>query len=54
MITSQFPTDQWYGFFPDPTVADALLDRVVRQVHRISLTGESIPKIQALKRMRKE
>lgn len=54
LITSQYPTDQWHGFFPDPTVADAILDRVVHQSHRISLKGESMRKLQAKQRMRKE
>ena len=54
LITSQFPTDQWHGFFPDPTVADAILDRVVHQAHRIALKGESMRKLQAKQKMRKE
>lgn len=54
LITSQFPTDQWHGFFPDPTVADAILDRVVHQAHRITLKGESMRKLQAKQKMRKE
>lgn len=54
LITSQFPTDQWHGFFPDPTVADAILDRVVHQAHRIVLKGESMRKLQAKQRMKKE
>ena len=54
LITSQFPTDQWHGFFPDPTVADAILDRVVHQAHRMMLKGESMRKLQAKQRMRKE
>jgi DNA replication protein DnaC len=51
LITSQFPTDQWHGFFPDPTLADAILDRVVHQAHRITLKGESMRKLQARRRM---
>lgn len=51
LITSQYPTDQWHGFFPDPTVADAVLDRVVHQAHRVQLKGESMRKLQAKKRL---
>lgn len=51
LITSQYPTDQWHGFFPDPTIADAVLDRVVHQAHRIQLKGESMRKLQAKKRL---
>ena len=51
LITSQYPTDQWHGFFPDPTIADAVLDRVVHQAHCIQLKGESMRKLQGRKRM---
>ena len=51
LITSQFPTDQWHSFFPDPTLADAILDRVVHQAHRVSLKGESMRKLKAKKLM---
>lgn len=40
--------------FPDPTVADAILDRVVHQAHRIALKGESMRKLQARHKMRME
>lgn len=46
LITSQYPTDKWYGFFPDPTIADAVLDRVVHQAHRIIMKGESMRKLR--------
>lgn len=51
LITSQYPTEKWHGFFPDPTIADAVLDRVVHQAHRITLKGESMRKLQARKAM---
>ncbi|MGJ7524874.1 IS21-like element helper ATPase IstB [Variovorax sp. GB1P17] len=51
LITSQYPTDKWHSFFPDPTVADAVLDRVVHQAHRIQLKGESMRKLQGRKRL---
>ncbi|CAO3409391.1 IS21-like element helper ATPase IstB [Azospirillum largimobile] len=54
LITSQFPIDQWHGFFSDPTVADAILDRVIHQAHRIALRGESMRKLQGRKRMKPE
>lgn len=52
LITSQYPTDQWHGLFPDPTIADAILDRVVHQSHRLSLRGESMRKLNAKQKMR--
>ena len=51
LITTQYPTNQWHGFFPDPTLADAILDRVVHQSHRLSLKGESMRKTMARKKM---
>jgi DNA replication protein DnaC len=44
VITSQFPVDKWHGLIGDPTYADAILDRVVHNAHRIVLTGESLRK----------
>lgn len=46
IVTSQWPTEKWHGFFPDPTIADASLDRIVHQAHRIQLKGESMRKIR--------
>ena len=53
LITSQWPTEAWHGFFPNPTVADAILDRVVHASHRVSMGGESMRKKQARKRIAK-
>ncbi|KIE57704.1 transposase [Methylacidiphilum kamchatkense Kam1] len=44
MITSQVPLAQWHGLFADPTIADAVLDRVGHQAYRIELRGESLRK----------
>ncbi|MBQ0934572.1 ATP-binding protein, partial [Ideonella paludis] len=52
LITSQYPSDQWHAMFPDPTVADAILDRVVHQAHRLQLKGESMRKVQAKAKMK--
>lgn len=49
LITSQYPTEKWHAFFPDPTVADAVLDRIVHKAHRITLKGESMRKVMAKK-----
>jgi DNA replication protein DnaC len=46
LITSQYPTEKWHDFFPDPTIADAVLDRVVHQAHRIQMKGESMRKVR--------
>jgi DNA replication protein DnaC len=44
IITSQVPVDQWYEIVGCPTLADAILDRVVHNAHRIELKGESLRK----------
>jgi DNA replication protein DnaC len=47
LITSQLPVDQWHGYLADPTLADAILDRVVHASHRVELMGESMRKTKA-------
>jgi DNA replication protein DnaC len=47
VILSQLPTDQWYQSIGDSTLADAILDRLMHNAHRIKLKGESMRKIQA-------
>jgi DNA replication protein DnaC len=41
VITSQLPTDKWHDYLADPTVADAICDRVIHGAHRIALKGPS-------------
>jgi len=47
IITSQVPIGRWYEIVGDPTLAEAILDRVVHAAHRIELKGESLRKQQA-------
>lgn len=44
MITSQFPINKWHDYLAEPTLADAILDRVLENVERIELKGESLRK----------
>lgn len=44
LITSQLPVDHWHAWLNDPTVADAILDRLVHRAHRIALKGDSLRK----------
>jgi len=44
IITSQFPTTVWHENLGDPTLADAILDRVLHHAYRIELKGESLRK----------
>ena len=47
VITSQLPIDRWHEIIGDPTYADAVLDRLVHNAHRIELAGESLRRTQA-------
>lgn len=47
LIVTQIPIREWHGRIADPTVADAILDRLVHGSHRIELRGESMRKIRA-------
>jgi DNA replication protein DnaC len=38
------PLDRWYEIIANPTLADAILDRLVHNAYRIDLTGESMRK----------
>ena len=44
IITSQLPVDRWYEIVGNPTLADAILDRIVHNAYRIELSGESLRK----------
>lgn len=44
LITSQRPVTLWHELFDDPTVADAILDRLIHGAYRIELSGESMRK----------
>jgi len=48
VILSQLPTDQWYQLIGDNTLADAILDRVMHNAHRINLNGESMRKLNKI------
>jgi DNA replication protein DnaC len=44
LITSQLPVDQWHAYIDEPTLADAILDRLVHNSHRVALKGASMRK----------
>ncbi|MDA8199414.1 MAG: IS21-like element helper ATPase IstB [Thermaerobacter sp.] len=44
-IASQVPVDRWHDWFPDPTTADAVLDRIVHQAIQVPIRGESMRKV---------
>ena len=44
IVTSQLPVDRWYEIIGNPTIADAVLDRLLHNAYRIELAGESLRK----------
>ena len=44
LVTSQIPVGRWHELVGDPTIGDAILDRVVHRAHRIELKGPSLRK----------
>src|SRR5260221_10940950 len=44
IVTSQLPVDHWHEVIVDPTIADAVLDRLVHTAHRLALDGETLRK----------
>ena len=44
LITSQIPVDRWHELIGEPTLADAILDRVIHNAHRLQLRGDSLRK----------
>ncbi|UVK47100.1 IS21-like element helper ATPase IstB [Mesorhizobium sp. AR07] len=47
IVTSQIPVELWHDVIGDPTLGDAILDRLVHNAHRLQLTGESMRKQNA-------
>jgi len=44
IITSQVPVNKWYDIIGEQTIADAILDRIIHNAHRLELKGESLRK----------
>lgn len=44
VITSQLPVEHWHEYLGEPTLADAILDRILHSSHRLTLAGESMRK----------
>ncbi len=42
IISSQLPVNKWYDYFDEPTIADAIMDRIIPKAHRIELKGDSL------------
>ena len=46
IITSQLPIKEWYAYFKNPTLADAIMDRLIHNAYKINLKGESMRKVK--------
>ena len=46
IVTSQFAVEHWHELINDPTLADAILDRLVHHAYRLALTGDSMRKLK--------
>jgi DNA replication protein DnaC len=42
LITSQVPVSQWHDVIADPTLSDAILDRIIHNAHRVELKGDGL------------
>jgi DNA replication protein DnaC len=49
IVTSQLPVEAWHAAIGDPTLADAILDRVVHNAYNLASTGDSIRKHKGLR-----
>lgn len=47
IISTQYPVSKWHKIIDDPTIADAICDRLVHNAHKINLKGDSMRKLQA-------
>lgn len=47
LVTSQIPIERWHDVIAEPTLADAILDRLVHNAHKINLKGDSMRKRNA-------
>jgi len=47
LITAQLPVAAWHDMIGEPTIADAILDRIIHNAHRITLQGDSMRRQKA-------
>ncbi len=47
IVTSQIPVEKWHTAIGDPTIADAILDRLIHDAYRITMKGESMRKVRS-------
>ncbi len=47
IVATQLPIENWHDNMRDPTIADAILDRLIHSAHKINLKGESMRKLHS-------
>lgn len=47
LVAAQLPVDKWHAQIGDPTLADAILDRLIHNAHKIPLKGDSMRKLKS-------
>jgi DNA replication protein DnaC len=50
IIISQVPVNKWYEIIGEQTIADAILDRIIHDAHRMELQGESLRKSKSIQK----
>ena len=48
ILTSQVPVNKWHEVIGEQTIADAILDRIIHDAHRLELKGESMRKKKSI------
>jgi DNA replication protein DnaC len=51
LVTSQLPIPKWYEYINEPTLADAIMDRMSANAHKLNLKGESLRKQKTIKKV---
>ena len=46
LVTSQLPIENWHDYLGEPTLADAVLDRLLHNTHKLLLKGESMRRMK--------
>ena len=47
IVATQLPIESWHNNIGEPTIADAILDRLIHNAHKVNLKGESMRKLRS-------